>query len=1267
MLLVLSCIICALGLAKEELQSDSYASVLQKHSISIISWIKSHNGYLHPSLEMRHSDPSDPTSLFGMFTNTEIDEGTLLFRVPKEVILHSTDAELRQLDCGLVRVLLDEMKNKDVSKYAPFLNYLLDTQPPGQLPSAWSDAGKEMLMKALGDEEFSIVKAKELLSRYKVLGQKNTLPPEEPISWVYQEWYHDCNGGKDDLEEYAAMLVLQRSWDNILIPLYDMLNHRNGAWLNTRTSGIGVHGNGSVEVYASRDIYDGEQIYSSYNMCEDCSARINTYGTPEIFRDYGFLEDMPQTWIFSDIGLGFTVDELEEPDENGNPQYNLMEWINNDMPNETSIIQFEEKLEYIHNRLDSLVLRQLWIDVPEFEWIQVVNYLTAMERSIQMALQWYDEMTHDSNFCVLKGTCVVDLGRYRDLDEHYRTTLNRSYPDASCDLSKEFEVFMDGTFEEVDSTKSHYQTINFLVNAANMDTCMDLDDTVQICTSYRPHYHEYMVHQTARFLPKDSIKRVLFVGGGDSMLLHEALKYPSLELVVGLELDQKVTRGCFKHFGTQPHFDDSRVEWWFGDASKTLLMLPKDYFASFDLVLVDLSETVMSFSVTHELNVIEALTLLVKPDGIFVKNEVYFDELKDIFPYTALITWQDNPVICAQVMVMASRTVDFMNPSVGPTLTEHSVDLLVVQKIVDESDHFELYHDYSFNATSAHLCESYIEGLDLSTTQNRSPGIMMVVEVESVKGEFLGMDVLTSITRTLEEKGFTTLSSEISTSDSSSVFYVVLKEGYVISRVLADHRYIGLDLHLWSSMDKQKDVMEALVEALGGDVSNVSSYRVITGGMFGLETWRIDEKLRGPQLHEFCDKFKKTSPLVKKYEGIVSESDIFTAMELGLALLGRDELKVALLVGTDQEMTNKSKRLISEFKAVSDVVLLECPSMHVFNKFSENATHALTACEKNIYDTLSKGSQENEFDALLIDPSADKSIGSIMLELFSRHAKLIFPKILKVDSLVITTEHDKQVWRKHMLLLMKDKAFSSNPDAAFADISFANIKGESQIKLLVTNYGIKDFANRLNATLVEFNTENDHIHARIEVMNGGEWTFQEDFKPSRIYLHKDYNQTDSLSQWMSQVPLGHQTIVQIEPNPSSQEKKQIISQLLLTKATNAAINGMNIPGLKSTSIKKFCNLGEGCLYLALFDAGSFVVLWDGRSHIDIVIFTYKEDLNIPDEFVRLFLENIPTYTIMLRDEQPRGSGRLVSYSRDLEEGILPPWVPPEMIPVIQTA
>jgi spermidine synthase len=115
---------------------------------------------------------------------------------------------------------------------------------------------------------------------------------------------------------------------------------------------------------------------------------------------------------------------------------------------------------------------------------------------------------------------------------------------------------------------------------------------------------------------------VMWVGSGDAMFLHEILKYNSLELAVGLELDQEVTRGAFKYFGAQPHWDNEKVQWWFGDAAKSLLMLPVDYFGSFDMVLVDLPDTVLSLSVTKEMDIIGALALLLKPDGIFVMNEL---------------------------------------------------------------------------------------------------------------------------------------------------------------------------------------------------------------------------------------------------------------------------------------------------------------------------------------------------------------------------------------------------------------------------------------------------------------------------------------------------------------------------------------------------------------------------------------------------------------------------------------------------------------------
>lgn len=132
------------------------------------------------------------------------------------------------------------------------------------------------------------------------------------------------------------------------------------------------------------------------------------------------------------------------------------------------------------------------------------------------------------------------------------------------------------------------------------------------------------------------------------MLLHDILQYPRLEKVIGLEIDQLVTRSAFKHFGVQPHFDNDKVEWWFGDASKSMLMLPTELYGTFDMVLVDLSETAVALSVTKELDVLEALSLLIKPEGILLKNEYhYFEEQRHIFRDALHIHYYNVPAVCS--------------------------------------------------------------------------------------------------------------------------------------------------------------------------------------------------------------------------------------------------------------------------------------------------------------------------------------------------------------------------------------------------------------------------------------------------------------------------------------------------------------------------------------------------------------------------------------------------------------------------------------------
>lgn len=621
-------LICAALLGKLISASGAPIDADAEHATNLINWLQSSDGYFNPNLEMRRSDPSDPTSFFGMFAKDDIQRKSLLLRIPRTMILNSTeeDPELLAMVCGTVRNLAAQLNLDDESAYAPYVKYLKDTQPPGQLPSAWSAAGKSLLVRFLGDD-----------------GNK-AFPPEYPIEWLTDDWEQDCDGSKDPVEQYAALLVVQRAWDDVLIPVFDMMSHRNGDYWNTRSSP--VREGKDVKVTAGKAIKKGDQIYTSYNMCEDCGARYTTYGTPEILRDYGFVEQFPQTWIFPEIDVSFRVDERHTTGKDGKDELKVVvtEWIEGgEVDDEESFEDLSSLLREIEERKELLFSdenRKVEARVPDHEWNIMVSFANAMEVAVRTAL---DHAEIEDLECVQEGTCTISsLSRYENLDKRELTAWNDIDEDwPTCNDDIEMGKYDDGTFELIDEIKSPYQHLSYMIDRTNRDTCFDLDGTIQICDSYRPHYHELSVHNAARYLK--SMKRVLWVGGGDSMLLHEFLKYPELELAVGLELDQRVVRGGFKHFGTQPHFDNPKVEWWFGDATKSLMMLPESYFGSFDMVVVDLSETVMSLTVTDKLDVIEALTLLLKPDGVFVKNEFYFGHFKEMFPRSVQVHWYENP------------------------------------------------------------------------------------------------------------------------------------------------------------------------------------------------------------------------------------------------------------------------------------------------------------------------------------------------------------------------------------------------------------------------------------------------------------------------------------------------------------------------------------------------------------------------------------------------------------------------------------------------
>ena len=163
-----------------------------------------------------------------------------------------------------------------------------------------------------------------------------------------------CNGKDDSFSIQAALLVIQ-NFVNIMM-------HRNGRWLNTHTSS--AHEGIEVNVRASRIIEAGEELYTTQNLCDDCEGKNEeNYGTPELLRDYGFIENFPQRWIIQNEQFSFDIDEV----------YNS----NGIATGEFALTWLEDNFEYIDlidkelTRLENMSATHFEIrnlDVPDNEW-----------------------------------------------------------------------------------------------------------------------------------------------------------------------------------------------------------------------------------------------------------------------------------------------------------------------------------------------------------------------------------------------------------------------------------------------------------------------------------------------------------------------------------------------------------------------------------------------------------------------------------------------------------------------------------------------------------------------------------------------------------------------------------------------------------------------------------------------------------------------------------------------------------------------------------
>ena len=357
-----------------------------------------------------------------------------------------------------------------------------------------------------------------------------------------------------------------------------------------------------------------------------------------------------------------------------------------------------------------------------------------------------------------------------------------------------------------------------------------------------------------------------------------------------MELDQDVVRSSFLHYGVQPHFDNSKVQWWFGDAMKSLALLlgstmeSRNYYMySFDLVIIDLESyvfdqlwiTTMNYDENDGndnkkvvVSITEYMMQLIKPKtGILIRQEDFLVHNKvDFAKYTMDLTETGMSYLCQQSYTMASHDVDFSKQV--PKQHDGIETLVFPTTFTTTSTTTTSYNHTAFWAgfrTNQDVVPMSSNRSTTGTDPNHRLGTLMIVEVEdfhlslfqeeadALKEE---EELRARIHKVVTKAGLTERAVVVQDSTESSLYrswIVILEEGYLIVRLWSEFQYCAFDLQLWNTLvplmtmiehvgeegreghaGNNENVVTKLVAAVGGNwtSSSTSSYQITTGGMF---------------------------------------------------------------------------------------------------------------------------------------------------------------------------------------------------------------------------------------------------------------------------------------------------------------------------------------------------------------------------------------------------------------------------------------------------
>ncbi|KAL3917939.1 MAG: hypothetical protein SGILL_004477, partial [Bacillariaceae sp.] len=927
------------------------------------------------------------------------------------------------------------------------------------------------------------------------------------------------------LHEEAYKYIIAKSRGAILIPLYELIQHRGGNWRNVA---LRESPNGSMlQVVAFRDIGKGEPLYKSFNRCDFDDAQCESWDesftpTADLFRDAGIVEEYPRRWMIvarpgHDRSTSvFDIDKTAD----GNFTFKWLTGpptifgINFMRSHYEVLVENQEKVEQQAEGLEST-----------FESESILKYHAALKEALHLA--WFNRNGDStSSMTDKKDTTTLDpldkpKGVGTNLDYYFMC-----YTDRSCAGGEYDETLMD----------SMYQDMIFKHCPEADDSCLSLTGVIQACTSFRPHYHESFVHVPAQYAKE--MKRVAYLGGGDNMrklspdipscspVLHEILKYPDLELVVGLELDQSVVRYSFKHFGTSPYFHDPRVQWWFGDASKSFLALPKDYFGTFDLVVVDLLSYIAdTLKVTDSLSLMDAAKLLMKPqDGVIVKQEDFsFNPISEHFAkYTVDFEFRDLPYLCRQHITMGSNSIDFMRAK----RYYHGVETVVRNDYLPLSDDqttsqsFSSWNEYH-NIPDKSCSETTTTQVPTDSLSSESPqfGVLLVAEADNLKLQDENSDFVGLVNAAATKFGLSIIDTSGHVLSNRTHFLSLFQEGYITVRAFPEDKYVGFDVMMWDALDNVDGLKDALVLAIGGNPnSSTTSFRVVSGGMPGSgggvcqkqELSRIAEDIG------VCKESDGGDSAVAKKKGQAKAVMIETLLSSMITAIAVDRSLVVVVCGEKDDEC-------ASLEAATNI-LKDNDHGTIAPIFSCSSSTRLSACRNEMLGgLLSAVDTEKRIDSIIVDASASFQTSQSLHRILTDTVN--YDALMKDEYLVLSIVPEGETWRSVFVDRFRTE-LGAFFDPSFR-VDFRLEKEEQRMEWSVFSTGDTKFLARLASSL---NDVERSTGWRFEVMavENGVNKFIVDFDAPVRLKDSDYDKTQASQQWISQRVMGYQVVIQTE-------------------------------------------------------------------------------------------------------------------------------------------